>query len=658
MRWRLAALAVYFLWASLQIAQKPGLQIDEALLVTGAVDMLASHGESTLPHDHHTWVCTGRCFPIMTVRYVGPIKTYLCLPLFAIFGASGAGAEIVRIVSMFLAALGIWGIAALLYQIAGLWPSVAVALILAMNPTYVGMTVFDNNAIAPMMAALGLLCMALATYLRKGTAVAAMWIGAAMGFGIWARANYIWLLAALCAAVVIVLRRRMLRVPWTHWTAWIVGGIAGGLPFLIYQFVSRGGTWEGLSMFVDESSLGNRISGRLVMFSELLLADREHLAMWGGAPVADWQRWFFPLLVFAACVAAFVLPSVWTRISALMFLLLGAILFTSRLQLSEHHLILLLPVAAVMVVLAGALLAKRYRAGAAAIVLVAAVYFVSAAVFQVSAVRGLARTGGVGVWSDAIYPLADYLRTKYQTQEIQILDWGLDENLHLLTDGSLHTVEIYGGATPEESGQRRLWKDVIRKGGVFVLTAEGDRTFPIASAAFLRAMAEYHPSSRAYSALQRNRAGYAHVVEIDSNTIHEPASNSTLSAGDSSAAKWLSGFYPAEASGWRWTARNFAIGLSAPDPILHSQLTIGLYVPDTLIKGLGSITLKAKLNGSLFTPETYRAEGEHFFTREVPAAWLLPGPNRFEFALDKSLPPSQADLRELGIVVTRASLVP
>ncbi len=641
MRWRLAAVAVYFLWASLQIAQRPGLQYDEALLVSGAVHMLHSPDEIALPHDPDTWTCVlGRCFPLMTVRYVGPIKEYLCLPLFAIFGPN---TEILRLVSMLLGALGIWGISSLIAQIAGLWPSVAVALALAMNPTYVGMTVFDNNAIAPMMGALGLLCMALSLYLRNATVESALWVGAAMGFGIWARANYVWLLAALCAAMLIVLWRRLLHVPWTHWAAGVGGGIAGGMPFLIYQILSRGGTWEGLSMFVAQGTFADRISGRFIMFSELLLADREHLAMWGGLPVADWQRWLFPLLVVAALWGSqsWLQPAFQPALQtvALMFLLLGAILFTSRLELSEHHLILLLPVAIVMVVLASTLL-KRYA------ILLAAVYFISAGTCQIAAVRGLARTGGLGVWSDAIYPLADYLRTKYKTQEIQILDWGLQNNLHLLTGGALRTIEIYGGATSEESGQRRLWKDVIRKGGVFLVTAEGNRQFPVAPTAFLRAVAEYHPTMRTYSALQRNHAGYADVLEIDPGTTRERA-----------PAK-LSGFYPSEEGGWQWSARNFAITLDAPDPPLLSRLTVQLYLPDTMIRKLGPITLKGQVNRNSFEAQTYTAPGEQVFTREIPASWMRPGENRFEFRLNKWLPPSTADPRELGIIVSRASLAP
>src|SRR5437879_1088944 len=102
---RYASIAIYCFWTVLLIWQNPGFQYDEALLVLGGVHMLNSSGELTLPHDPDTWLCAPRrCFQLMTVRYVGAVKDYLCLPLFAIFGAH---AEIVRLVGMLLGALGV-----------------------------------------------------------------------------------------------------------------------------------------------------------------------------------------------------------------------------------------------------------------------------------------------------------------------------------------------------------------------------------------------------------------------------------------------------------------------------------------------------------------------------------------------------------------------
>ena len=101
-----SALVLYCLLATVLILQRPGLHYDEALLVLGSVHMRHSPAELTLPHDPDTWYCFGhRCLPLMTVRYVGAVKDYLCVPLFALFGTR---AEVVRFASVLLSVLGIW----------------------------------------------------------------------------------------------------------------------------------------------------------------------------------------------------------------------------------------------------------------------------------------------------------------------------------------------------------------------------------------------------------------------------------------------------------------------------------------------------------------------------------------------------------------------
>jgi len=76
-------------------------------------------------------------------------------------------------------------------------------------------------------------------------------------------------------------------------------------------------------------------------------------------------------------------------------------------------------------------------------------------------------------------------------------------------------------------------------------------------------------------------------------------------------------------------------------------------VPDSLPRKVGPVKLSAQLNGHTLAPETYREAGSFVFARDIPAAWLKPGPVRVEFTLDKSL---TEDGRELGVVVVSAAL--
>src|SRR5580698_3578793 len=146
-RWRWViggALIWYFAWATLFIQTKPGFQYDEAIDVLGSISLLHSHEELKLPHAPDTWFCVAEhCFPLMSARYIGSIKEYICLPLFAIFGPH---AQVVRFLAMTLGALGIFGIATLLKGQAGYPTAAAGAWMLAVNPSYLDMTILDNSA--------------------------------------------------------------------------------------------------------------------------------------------------------------------------------------------------------------------------------------------------------------------------------------------------------------------------------------------------------------------------------------------------------------------------------------------------------------------------------------------------------------------------------
>src|SRR6185369_15638515 len=188
-------------------------------------------------------------------------------------------------------------------------------------------------------------------------------------FAVWTRANFVWMLAAGAGGALLVLGRRI-QLPLKHWIAIVVGGIVGGFPFLLYQLVSRGGTWEAVSMFVAREPMRELLAARLYMLAETLLSDGEHRIMWGAVNLPDWQFWLFPIAVALGCLVCLATFLVvdrrrWSaaQIAALSFLLLGVFLFSSRLQVSEHHLIAMIPLAAVVVVLAFAVVKEKLRWG-------------------------------------------------------------------------------------------------------------------------------------------------------------------------------------------------------------------------------------------------------------------------------------------------------
>jgi hypothetical protein len=106
----------------------------------------------------------------------------------------------------------------------------------------------------------------------------------------------------------------------------------------------------------------------------------------------------------------------------------------------------------------------------------------------------------------------------------------------------------------------------------------------------------------------------------------------------------LEGWHAPEQDGWRWTERRFRLGF--PPAGVRARVRLEFYVPPALVSRFGPVTLDCAAGGRRLGAETYDEAGVHRFERV-----LEPPPEVIEFSLDHALPPSEADERELGIVV-------
>jgi hypothetical protein len=64
------------------------------------------------------------------------------------------------------------------------------------------------------------------------------------------------------------------------------------------------------------------------------------------------------------------------------------------------------------------------------------------------------------------------------------------------------------------------------------------------------------------------------------------------------------------------------------------------------------------VNGTALAPESYTQAGQFVYIRDVPASLLAGDVSRVDFALDKTVPPSGTDQRELGLVVSLVGFQP
>jgi hypothetical protein len=87
-----------------------------------------------------------------------------------------------------------------------------------------------------------------------------------------------------------------------------------------------------------------------------------------------------------------------------------------------------------------------------------------------------------------------------------------------------------------------------------------------------------------------------------------------------------------------------------------ATLQLRLTVPPVIVEKLKNVSLSATIGGSALPPETYTQAGDYTYTRDVAPPLLAGQSVRVDFQLDKSIPPSGADLRDLGLVVLSAGL--
>ena len=114
-------------------------------------------------------------------------------------------------------------------------------------------------------------------------------------------------------------------------------------------------------------------------------------------------------------------------------------------------------------------------------------------------------------------------------------------------------------------------------------------------------------------------------------------------------ARLAHGWHGRESGGrhWRWTAQSFGLTISGEDA--PRKLKLNLYVSPLLTGRLGTITLTASVGDTVLRKQSYSKPGPHSFEMPLPRQT---GDQQIDFTLDKCLPPSDEDPRELGVIVS------
>lgn len=118
-----------------------------------------------------------------------------------------------------------------------------------------------------------------------------------------------------------------------------------------------------------------------------------------------------------------------------------------------------------------------------------------------------------------------------------------------------------------------------------------------------------------------------------------------------SDAAHLTGVHQLE-DAWRWTSGSFAVRFASPRAA-EARLTLHIHVPDAVTARLGAITLAIRIDGRDLPAERLPHAGDYSIER---SAAVKAGEVLCEFRLDKTIPPSPQDARELGVQFLEAVL--
>jgi hypothetical protein len=616
--------------------------------------------------------------PVMVLSYLGALKAWLYLPLLKL----NPGVFLLRIPFLLVGGITVALTFVLLGKMSGRAAAAAGTLLLASDPSFVLATAHDFGPIVFLHFSLlaGILLLLRFERTRSRLCLAAAFF--LFGLALWHKALFLWMLAGLAIATLIVFPRRLFALLTPARLAIAACAFAiGAAPLLYFNLMTKGATLRTAEVISDDAPIAqkclilkNTINGS-ALFGFLTEERRSkpspapggllerasiRLNQAAGDPASTWM-WH---ALLASCG---LLPWLWftgaRRPAFFVFIYLvvtwAQMAAFPKTGAAAHHAILVWPFPHILVAIAGVQICRslpRLAAWVSGGVL--AVLLTSNGLVLNRYYAQLITNGPAVLFTDAVSTLAHYL-PNMTDKEFHIIDWGYSSTLCLLTAGKLPVEDISGLLRQDAEREYVQWL-ATKPNQVFISYAGDTEHFTgnkrkldsmAARAGYVKEILVTIPDR-----MSEPRFEIAQYVKAADPSSSEPAAPTIISASNPDHAHYLSGFHAIEHGAWRWTRREFAVTLGRPASG-RGKLTVNLHLPPTLIERLGSITLKASLGEIALPAGSYATPGDHQFVSELPPLPEQPGIT-VRFVLDKFLPPNKADARELGIIVKSVSLTP
>jgi hypothetical protein len=467
-------LVVLAAYASLQLQHPrlPGLYYDELIQVVPALDVVRGGLWSSVNWTPSADVSLlGYSLPLMTMDYIGSLKTMLFIPIVA---AAGITPESVRITTVLIGAASLLAVFAFARRVAGTPVALITVALLATDLSFIYYVRVDYGPTALMLLLKSIALWQLASWWQTNR-LRHLFVGAlALGLGVYNKADFLWIVFGIVGAAVLVSLGGVRARATPRSIASAAAAFALGAAPLIYfnlwwsmptlAALSGPATASGLS-----GGFGDQFLERLGVLEHLLDAGHVSVGQVALAPTGGLVVW---LSATSALLAVTVLarerlrtlsgrngrdnslPRVSLFALTATLLILAAAAATPG-GFAGHHVILTYPLphllAATGIVIVMEWVRRRLGVrlatglASAACVVAAGQNWLTTDAY----LNRLAVTGGAGNFSDAIYRLADRLERDQSGATVIDLDWGFHFPLVGLSQGSIHSVEMTDGSISE-----------------------------------------------------------------------------------------------------------------------------------------------------------------------------------------------------------------
>lgn len=459
-------LASLFLVLSLPYLGRPGIQDDEALFAN------AVFRPYTVVYSAQAF---GHQLPLMLMSYVGTLKAYLFKAFFVFVDPSAAS---IRLPMILAGAVTVWLFVDLLRRTLGARAAWIGGLLLATDASFLLTRKYDWGpcALAQLLALAG--AWLIRRFVESGQAIWLFLGFFVFGLGLWDKALFLWILAGLGLATLVVFPTfvRRLLAPRLLLLA-SLGFALGAYPFLRYNVSKKQATFSENVNFVVQEPMGKVEVMKRTLEGTVLLG---WLVRDAGQPIVP--SMMFWLLI--GCVAA--TPFFFHRaflFALIAFLVIWTLMvFTRDAGGAAHHTVLVWPLPQLMIAV---VLSRTWDRLGKWLPMVVTVVALAANLGVIGRFyRDLDRYGGGQGWSDAIYRLSDDPVIR-NARTVGVADWGFIQTLHLLHRGTLNTRYLDEASLSDQAPQvRAYWRKFLTADGVVMVEhTPGYQFYPATSKA-------------------------------------------------------------------------------------------------------------------------------------------------------------------------------